>query len=125
MPLVTQKDIDDIKAAMVELAPFTEEPITYRTYTGMTPGDPALGTPDTPNYTDSSITAIARELTVEEVQVSGGVYILGDMEFTIRTATEPKYGDRISYKGATWKPKEINHTWLGEVLFWEVRAGRE
>lgn len=125
MPLITQKDIDDIKAAMAELAPFTEEPVTYRTYTGITPGDPVLGTPDTPVYHDTSETAMARDLTVEEVAVSGGLYILGDMEFSIRRATKPTYQDRIVYGGATWKPKSIRSVFLGEVLWWEVRAGRE
>lgn len=125
MALLTQKDIDGIKAAMAELAPFTEEPIIYRTYIGMTPGDPALGTPDTPNYTDTEETAGARELTLEEVTVSGGAYVMGDMEFTTRRTTEPKYEDRIVYAGTSYKPKEINHIWLGEVLFWEIRAGRE
>lgn len=125
MTLLTQKDIDDIKAAMVELAPFTEEPITYRTYTGITPGDSALGTPDTPNYTNTDETAGARELTLEEVTASGGAYVMGDMEFTTRRATEPKYEDRIVYDGVSYKPKEIKHTWLSEVLWWEVRARRE
>lgn len=125
MPLITQKDVDDIKAAMAELAPFTEEPIIYRTYTGTTPGDPVLGTPDTPNYTDTEETAGARDLTVEEVAVSGGVYVLGDMEFTCRRVAEPKYDDRIVYNGSTWKPKDIDKTFLGEVLWWEVRAGKE
>lgn len=125
MPLLTQKDIDDIKAAMAELAPFTEEPITYRTYTGTTPGDPVMGTPDTPNYDDTAETAIVQELSIEEVAVSGGVYVLGDVEFTVRRATKPAYEDRIIYDGKTWKPKSINKVFLGEVLWWEVRAGRE
>lgn len=125
MPLITQKDVDDIKAAMVELAPFTEEAIIYRTYTGTTPGDPVHGTPDTPNYTDTEETSMVRELTVEEVQVSGGAYVLGDMEFIIRREVQPEYEDRIVYGGLTWKPKSIDKTYLGEALWWEVKAGRE
>jgi hypothetical protein len=125
MPLITQKDVDDIKTAMAELAPFTEEPITYRTYTSTTPGDPVLGTPDTPNYTDTAETAGARDLTVEEVAVSGGVYVMGDMEFTTRRTTKPEYADRIVYQGDTFRPKDIDKTFLGEVLWWEVRAGKE
>jgi len=125
MPLINQKDIDDIKAALAEMAPFTEEPITYRTYTGTTSGDPVAGTSDTPNYTDTSETAIVQELSVEEVAVSGGVYVLGDMEFSIRRTTRPAYQDRIVYADATWKPKSIKSVFLGEVLWWEVRAGRE
>lgn len=125
MPLLTQNDIDDIKAAMVELAPFTEEPITYRTFTSMTPGDPVLGTPDTPNYTDTAETAGVRELSLEEVTVSGGAYVMGDMEFTCRRAVKPAYEDRIAYGGDTWKPKSIRHVYLGEVLWWEVKAGKE
>lgn len=122
MSLLTQKDIDDIKAAMAELAPFTEEPITYRTYTGTTEGDPVLGTPDTPNYTDTPETAGTRDLSLEEVVVSGGVYVMGDMEFTCRRAVKPAYEDRIVYDGFTWKPKDIDKLYLGEVLWWVVVA---
>lgn len=125
MPLINQKDIDDIKAAMAELAPFTEEPITYRTFTGMTPGDLAAGVPDAPNFIDTVETAIVQELSIEEVAVSGGVYVLGDMEFSIRRVVQPAYNDRIVYGGITWKPKSIRKVFLGEVLWWEVRAGRE
>ncbi|HBX22669.1 MAG TPA: hypothetical protein DEF34_03375 [Desulfotomaculum sp.] len=125
MALITQKDVDDIKAAMAELAPFTEEPITYRTFTGMTAGDSVHGTPETPNYTDTNETAMTRNLTAEEVQKSGGYYIIGDMEFTIRRETEPQYEDRIVCGGLTWKPKKIDKTFLGEVLWWEVKARRE
>jgi len=125
MPLITQKDVDDIKAAMEELAPFTEEPITYRTYTGMTEGDPVHGIPAQPTYTDTAETAMTRNLSAEEVQKSGGYYILGDMEFTIRREVKPEYEDRIIYGGLTWKPKKIDKTFLVEVLWWEVKAGRE
>lgn len=117
---------DKLNKSLDKYWPILAEPITYRTYTSMSEGDPILGTPAEPQYTDdSTATAIARELTVEEVHVSGGVYVLGDMEFTVRDITEPKYDDRITYGGAAWKPKEINHTWLGEVIFYEIRAGRE
>lgn len=125
MPLLTQKDIDDLKAAMAELAPFTEEPIVYKKYTGMTPGDPLVGTPATPIYTLADSTAMVRDLTVEEIAVSGGKYILGDMEFSIRTATQPAYDDRIVYNGLIWKPKKINPVYLGEALWWEIKAGKE
>ncbi|MCG8401371.1 MAG: hypothetical protein MJA84_07210 [Firmicutes bacterium] len=125
MTLLSQKDVDEIKAAMAELAPFTEEAITYRTFTGMTPGDPVHGTPEIPNYTDTSETAMTRNLTAEEVQTSGGAYVMGDMEFTTRRTTKPEFEDRIVYGGLTWKPKKIDKMYLGEVLWWEVKAGRE
>lgn len=125
MTLITQKDVDDIKGTLAELAPFTEEPITYRTFTEMIPGDPVLGTPDTPDYTDTAETAQVRELNLEEVHVSGGAYVLGDVEFTTRRETKPEHEDRIVYNGSSYKPKSINKMFLGEVLWWEVKAGKE
>ena len=125
MALITQKDVDDIKGTLAELAPFTEEPITYRTFTEMIPGDPVLGTPDTPGYADTAETAGVRELSLEEVQVSGGAYVLGDVEFTVRRQTKPKYEDRIAYGGSSYKPKSIGKLFLGEVLWWEIKAGKE
>ena len=127
MVLITEKDIADIKAALVELAPFTEEPIIYKQFDRIEQGDPVLGRPDTLIFTEDSTVASAmvKPLTVEEVLVSGGYYVMGDMEFSIRRTTQPAYQDRIVYGGATWKPKGINPVYLGEVLWWEVRVGKE
>lgn len=125
MPLLSQKDVNDIKAALAEIAPFTEEPITYRKYDHTEPGDPILGTSPVDVYVDTQTTAGVRELTLEEVQVSGGAYLLGDMEFTIRIEVPPSYRDRLVYAGTTYKPKSIGKMFLGEVLWWEIRAGKE
>ena len=125
MALITQKDVNAIKAALEELAPFTEEPITYRKYDHTEPGDPVIGAPAQDVFVDTSTTASVRELTLEEVQVSGGAYLLGDREFTIRMLANPDYRDRIVYAGTSYKPKSIGKMFLGEVLWWEVRAGKE
>ena len=125
MALITPKDIADIKAALVELAPVTEEPITYKRFDHMADGDPVMGTPSAPVYVDSATTAGIRELSVEEVAVSGGAYILGDIEFSVRMEQPPSYQDRLVYNALTWKPKSINKVFLSEVLWWEIRAGKE
>jgi hypothetical protein len=127
MALISKKDIEEIKAVLGELATFVEEAIIYRRYVLTEQGNPVEGTPDEFIYeNDPSITsATSRELTLKEVQVSGGTYILGDMEFTIRTVVAPAYADRIIYNDASWKPKEIKHFWLQEVLWWEIIAGKE
>jgi hypothetical protein len=127
MALISQKDVEEIKAALGELASFTEESITYRRYMHTEHGDPVVGTPDTFIYEDDSAvtSATVRELTLKEVQVSGGAYVLGDVEFTVRATSAPAYADRIVYNGANWKPKEIKHFWLREVLWWEIIAGKE
>jgi len=125
MALITDKDIADIKAALVELAPYTEEPVVYKQYDHMDDGDPVMGTPDTPVYISDDKTAMIRNLTVEEVSNSVGVYLFGDMEFSVRMDDEPKFKDLIHYQGANWNPKTINKVFLGEVLWWEIRARRE
>lgn len=125
MALITQKDVEDIKAALAEIAPFTEEPITYRKYDHTNPGDPVLGSPTVDVYIDTATTASVRELTLEEVQVSGGAYLLGDREFTIRMQANPDYRDRIVYAGTSYKPKSIGKMFLGEILWLEIRAGKE
>jgi hypothetical protein len=127
MALLTQKDIDGIKEALNDLAPFIEEPIVYRRYDHTEAGDPTLGTSDRFIFTDdpSVFSAIVNELTLKEVQVSGGVYLLGDLEFIIRRTAQPAYEDRIVYGGNTWKPVEIKHLWLKEVLWWEIVARKE
>lgn len=121
-------DLAYIQECLDDVAPDTEEAVTYKQYDYTEPGDPVLGTPDTPVYNDLAITATARELTIEEIQVSGGAYVLGDMEFKIRQTAltaAPAYADRIIYDGATYKPKNINHSFLGGVIGWGVRAGKQ
>lgn len=143
MPVITDRDIADIKAVLSEVAPYIEEPATYRRYLGLTEGNPVLGIPAQPSYESLAITLQARELSLEEVMVSGGTYVMGDVEFTVRkdqapgqlwdqnltgaieeTALLPDHPDRIVWNNAAYRPKSIRHMWLGEVLWWEIRAGR-
>lgn len=125
MSLLSQKDVDDIKAALTELAPFTEEPIVYKRFTSIVEGDPVMGRPDQMVYDSLNITAMTRDLTVEEIAVSAGYYLVGDIEFSIRTDMVPDTKDSIIFEGFTWKPKKINKVFLGEVLWWEITARKE
>lgn len=128
MGLLNSADVDFIRECLDDVSGDVEQDITYRRYSSMTPGDPVFGTPDTPVYADAAITATARELTLEEIQVSGGVYVLGDMEFKIRQAalaSAPAYADRIIYAGATFKPKSISRSFLGGIIGWTIRAGKQ
>ncbi|MFZ3171964.1 MAG: hypothetical protein WA118_08295 [Carboxydocellales bacterium] len=125
--LITDADIAEIEAILEDLSDVTEEPITYKTYTGLTPGDQLAGTPATPTYTTDLTTtsAMARELTLEEVRKSGGAYELGDMEFIVRRLTKPDYKDRIVYDGGEYRPKSRKRLFLKKVLWWELVAGKE
>jgi len=126
--LLDSADVDFIRECLDDVSSDVEQDITYKRYSSVTPGDPVFGTPDTPDYVDAEITASLRELTLEEIQVSGGVYVLGDMEFKIRQAalaSDPAYADRITYAGATFKPKSISHSFLGGVIGWKIRAGKQ
>ncbi|MHB1418476.1 MAG: hypothetical protein ACYCX4_02650 [Bacillota bacterium] len=124
MGLLSSDDVDYMRTCLNDVAADVEEAITYKQFTSMTAGNPVMGTPDTPNYTSLNVTATARELSLEEIKVSGGVYVLGDMEFKIRSSVvaAPAYADRIVYSGSTYKPKSINHVYLGGLLSWTVRA---
>lgn len=126
--MLTAADIDTIRADFDDIGPDIETGITYRRYTGITPGDTVLGTPDKATYTDLPINVSIRELTLEEISVSGGAYVLGDIECKIRQTVlenQPDYNDRIVYAGASFRPKSISPVSLGGVLYWKVRAGRE
>lgn len=124
--MLDSDDLAYMRECLDDVAADMEEAVTYKRYDHTEPGDPILGTPDTPIYVDSATTAVVRELTLEEIQVSGGAYVLGDMEFKIRQtalSVTPAYADRIVYDGATYKPKSIKHSFLGGVIGWTVRAG--
>lgn len=126
--MLTSDDLSFVRECLDDVASDVEEAITYKRYVSTTPGDPVMGTADTPVYNDLAITASARELTLEEIQVSGGVYVLGDMEFKIRQtalSSQPAYADRIVYSGSAFKPKSITHSYLGGIIGWTVRAGKE
>jgi len=125
MALITDKDIADIKAALIELAPYTEVPIVYKRFDHIDTGDPVMGKPDEAVYIDVETTAMVENLTAEDIAVSAGYYLLGDMEFTIRMEQEPSDQDRIQYQDAIWNPKRIDKMFLGEVLWWEIRARKE
>ena len=128
MGLLDSSDLTYIRECLDDVAADVEEAVTYRRYDHTNPGDPILGTPDTPVYVDSAITAAVREVTLEEVQVSGGAYVLGDMEFKFRQtalSSPPTYADRIVYSGAIYKPKSINHSFLGRAIDYTVKAGKE
>ncbi len=127
MTLIGQKDIDLIKEALEELAPYTEEPIIYKQFDYIAQGDPVQGIPNETIYAvDTRVTsATAEDLSVEEIAVSGGLYVVGDMLFTLRRAAEPSYQDRIVYDDFTWKPISISKVFLGEVLWWEIKARKE
>jgi hypothetical protein len=124
-------DVDDVaymRECLDEVAPDTEESITYRQYKGIISGNQAMGNPDRPNYTDLDITAATRDLTLEEVASSGGAYVLGDIEIKIRQTAltnRPSYSDRIVYEQISYKPKSIGKSYLGAIICWKVRAGRE
>lgn len=141
--MLNSDDIEYIHKSLNEIASDIEESIIYRKYINTTTGDHVLGTPDTSNYNDYNITARVRMLTLEEIQVSGGVYVLGDMKFIIRKkdwmqwdiyltgahdpslpTIKPDYPDRIRYNGVTYKPKSYSHMWLGGVLWYKVKAGK-
>jgi hypothetical protein len=111
-----------IQEDLAALAGDVERPITYRVYRDTTPGDPALGIKAVDHFDDLTITATVRELTVEEVQTSNGVYTLGDLEFGVRRQTMgPR--DLIVYGGATWKITEPKRSQLaGVVLKWMLRC---
>lgn len=122
--LIDQTDIDDINADLADVAEFTEEPITYKQYTGITKGDQVEGTADTPDYVpDPTVpTAAVRDLTVEEIAVSGGRYEMGDLMIKVRRALKPDYKDRIECRGSEWEPKRISPPPLKGVLLWTVIA---
>ncbi|GEM_PF-2330196 len=126
--MLDSDDLTYIQECLDDVSLDTEEEVTYKRYVSTTPGDPAMGTPDAPVYNDIAITASARELSLEEVKVSGGVYVLGDMQFKLRQTvlvTQPAYTDRIVYSDATYKPKSITHSFLGGVIGWTIRAGKQ
>lgn len=130
MGLLETDDVDFICECLGDIDTDVEEPITYKRYLSTTAGDPVMGTPGTPNYDDAEITASVRALTLEEIQVSGGVYVLGDVEFDIRLQptifeTAPAYADRIVYAGDTYKPKRIDPVHLGGLIGWTVKAGKK
>jgi len=126
--MLDSDDLDYIRECFDDVAIDAEETITYKRYVSTTSGDPVMGTPDTLVYSDLAITASARELTLEEIQVSGGVYVLGDMQFAIRQTAlslPPAHADRIVYGGDSFKPKSINHSFLGGIVGWTIRAGKQ
>ena len=125
MALITPKDIADIKGTLAELAPYTEEPIVYKRFDHIDAGDPVMGKPDEAVYISTETTAMVENLTAEEIANSAGYYLLGDLEFTIRMEQEPSDQDRIQYQGFIWSPKHIDKMFLGEVLWWEIRARKE
>ncbi len=128
MGLLDSADVDYIRKCLEDIASDVEESLTYKQYTDTKAGNPVIGTPDTYSYTDRAITAGVHELTLEEVQKSGGAYLLGDMEFSIRQnalAFNPGYPDRIVYAGTTFKPRSINHGYLGELICWKIIAGKQ
>ncbi|ATW24163.1 hypothetical protein [Candidatus Formimonas warabiya] len=141
--MITTDDMDFIRECLSDVAGDVEESIVYKKYLNTTPGDQVMGIPDTPNYESFDITARVRALTLEEIQVSGGAYIFGDVEFKIRkqdwmqwdlnltggydpesSTIRPDYPDRIIYDGLTYKPKSYSHAWLGGVLWYKVKAGK-
>ncbi len=126
--MLSDADISYIRECMDDVAGDIEEPITYRQYTGTVEGDQVMGTAYSADYNDLSITASVRELSLEEVQASGGTYVLGDIQVKIRQtvlANQPAYADRIKYLGASFKPKSIGHAFLGGTINWVIRAGKE
>lgn len=127
MGLLSAADVEYIQECQDDIASDIEEDVTYRQYTGLVAGDAVMGTPDTYSYTDLPTTASARELTLEEVQRSGGVYVLGDMEFRFRQTVlaAAQYNDLIVFAGATFKPKSITHKFLGGRTGWIIRARKQ
>jgi len=127
MPLITDKDIQDINSALAELAPYTEAAITYKTYVSTTPANQKTGTQAVDNYaTDATVTgAMVQELTLEQIMTSGGAYEAGDVEFTVRRTTKPLYTDRIQYDGVLWRPKEIRRPPLNGVNLWTIIATKK
>jgi hypothetical protein len=130
MGLLESDDLAYMRECLGDIETDVEEPIVYKRYLSTTAGDPVMGTSDTPVYDDTEITASVRTLTLEEIQVSGGVYVLGDVEFEIRLQetifeTAPVYVDRIVYAGATYKPKKIDPVQLGGLIGWTVKAGKK
>ena len=131
MGLLDSNDVDFIRECLDDIADDVERPIAYKRYTGISavaPADPVMGIPDTYVYSDSDTTATVRDLTLEEIQKSGGVYVLGDVEFKIRQtalAEPPSHSDRIVYAGYTFKPKSIGHSFLGGLIIWNIRAGKQ
>jgi hypothetical protein len=126
--LLDSNDVDFVKQCLADISGDVEQPITYRRYVNTTPGNQVMGTTDTPNYDDLSIDASVRDLTLEEVEKSGGAYVLGDVEFKIRHTklpSKPAYADRLIYDESTFKPKSITHSYLGGVLSWTIRAGKK
>ncbi len=127
MGLLDNNDIDFISACLDEIASDVDEPITFKRYIGKIAGDQVMGTSDQYQYNDLDILATVRELTLEEIQVSGGMYEYGDMEFKIRQkelTNKPEYADRIVYGSAAYKPKSIKHIHLGGIIGWTIRAGK-
>ncbi len=125
--MIKDRDIAAINNALESMAPYTEVSIVYQVYQDTTPGNKPAGQAPTDNYTpDATVTsAMYRELTLEEVQLSGGVYERGDVEFSVRRSTKPSYKDRVDYDGARWKPKEIGRPPLNGVNLWGIVARKE
>lgn len=125
--LITEQDIQDLKNDLIDLADVVEEPIVYQMYIGMTAGNQVKGQAAQPNYSpDPNVTsAMIERLTLEQVQVSGGAYELGDVQFTIRRTTKPSYDDRIDYDGARYRPKDMDRLYLKETIWWEILGRKE
>lgn len=118
--MLNADDLAAMQADLADLAGDAEQSITYRRYTGTSGGDAALGLPATDTYADETTTATVQPITAEVVQLSGGAYRLGDLEFGMRRTTAAPQ-DRIVYDGATWEPVEMRPVILGGVtLRWRM-----
>ena len=141
--MLDSSDMEYMSECLDDISPEIEEEVTYRRFDHIEPGDSIAGIPDTVVYNEFGIKASVRELTLREVQVSGGVYVLGDMQFFVRnrdwmqvdvnatggydpsiTTPKPDYQDLIVYCGSQYKPKNIGHSYLGSIIGWTVRASK-
>lgn len=122
--MLSAKDLQAIQTDLSSIAGDAEQSITYRRYIGSAGGDPVLGIPPTDQTTDEATSAEVRELTIEEIQISAGVYKVGDLEFGVRrSAVDAR--DSVIYQGITWAPVEIRQVALGGTVFkWRLRCKR-
>lgn len=93
----------------------------HKSFTGIAPGRPALGVPDTRQYADTSCHSPVRDVDVKEVASSGGLLHIGDIEATVRVAIVA-YEDRLVYRGKWWRPVKISEVNLDGNQGWLVLA---
>lgn len=93
----------------------------FKHFTGVAPGRPALGVPDTRIYASTDCHAPVRDVDTKEVASSGGLLHIGDIEATVRVAAVGD-DDRLVFRGKWWRPVKISEVYLDGNQGWLVLA---